>query len=535
MLKILTEECAKLNYQPRDVQVQAINWLQSVWNTDNKCKVLSLAVGAGKSILAKTIARYNEINELKTAIVTPQNILIDQYIMEFPDINYLKGKDHYKCNLSKSTCTEGKELQIILKQKCEDCPYDTAKQRAYDDAASIFNIMSYYALPKVSSLADHMVLEYDIDTIIIDEFQSLPAMLRELITVKIWEHDIKWTKDVSASIPNVIQLLNIYNSKLSIYILNQNTDIKDRIKYIKMQKRIDFLTYQLSYNAQYFICEETVESLHGLMCAVLIIRPKYVPPSVSLGFFKIAKRVILMSGTAFCNIWEELGFDKVDYIDLPSPIPVERRQIFATNSITISSKLDKSERWDMLQELALQIKYIVQIIHPNENGVILLPYNLAYEIKPLLDEPYFIHMDKSTKKSVIDKFKCGETYGVGIFSGSYEGISLNDDISRFTIIPKVLYPNLMDKVVNARMKEKPLDYQMQTITTIIQASGRSTRSEKDYSFTYILDSNFSSLYPRVSKHIPKYFKESLNFSTLPTEKHINLLNKFRNERMKKCA
>jgi Rad3-related DNA helicase len=124
---------------------------------------------------------------------------------------------------------------------------------------------------------------------------------------------------------------------------------------------------------------------------------------------------------------------------------------------------------------------------------------------------------------------------VGIFSGSYEGISLNDDISRFTIIPKVLYPNLMDKVVNARMKEKPLDYQMQTITTIIQASGRSTRSEKDYSFTYILDSNFSSLYPRVSKHIPKYFKESLNFSTLPTEKHINLLNKFRNERMKKCA
>lgn len=530
MIDILHEECAALGYKPREVQIKAVEWLTSVWDSKNICKVISSPVASGKSILSKTIAKYNELQGLKTAIITPQNLLIDQYIDEFPDLNYVKGKDHYKCDLSKTTCTEGKELQKILNIPCKECPYDYARYRAYNESATIFNTMSYYVLPKLKNAIDYNDVVYDIDTIIVDEFQALPSMLRELITIKLWERDIKWETGVSSSIPNVIELLRKYNNKLLYFILNKNTDIESRINYTKLQKRIDFIIYQLRVNEQYFICEEVKEKFRGDLQFALVIRPKYVPSSISSGFFKIAKRIILMSGTAFSNIWEELGFESVDYIDLPSPIPVQRRQIFATKSININSKLNAIERVKMLEDLAEQIKYIVNEIHPFESGVILLPYNLAQEIKYLLDESPYIHMDKTTKKSTIEKFKQGEIYGVGIFSGSYEGLSLNDDVSRFTIIPKCPYPNMMDKVVKVRMREKPLDYSMETITTIIQASGRSTRSERDYSFTYLLDTNFIKLYPRVSKHIPKYFKESINFG-MPTEKHIKLLNKFREERL----
>jgi ATP-dependent DNA helicase DinG len=533
MLDILKKECTKLGYTPHKVQIEAVEWLNNVWESPNKCKVLSSPVGSGKSLIAKAITEYNDLNGLKTAIITPQNLLVDQYIVEFPELNYLKGKEHYTCNLSKTTCNEGKELQRVLKEKCLNCPYEDAKQRTYSENTTIFNSMSYYALPKVSTLFDYQEIEYDIDTIIVDEFQSLPAMLRSIITIKLWANDIEWEKGISSSIPNIIILLQKYSQKLLKYIFNSNTELGDRLKYSKLQKHVDYIAKQLTLNSQYFICEEIVEKLRGIPTNALIIRPKYVPAAISSSFFKIAKRVILMSGTAFTNIWEELGFNEVDYIDLPSPIPVERRQIFVTNSININSKLDKLERWDMLQSLATQIKFIVNEIHMNENGVILLPYNLAEEIKPLLSESYFIHMDKNTKKEKIEKFKAGLIYGVGVFSGSYEGLSLNDDISRFTIIPKVPYPNLMDNVVKIRMKERPIDYSLETISTIIQASGRSTRSERDYSFTYILDSNFTSLYPRVKKYIPKYFREALNFG-LPTQYHKNLLNEFRKERLK-CA
>lgn len=533
MIEILNEECKKLGYKPHNVQIEAVKWLSDVWESPNKCKVLSSPVGSGKSLLAKTITKYNDLKGLKTAIITPQNLLVDQYIYEFPELNYLKGKEHYTCELSQTSCAEGKELQRVLKKTCTDCPYELAKQRTYDENSTIFNSMSYYALPKVNTFLDFQEIDYDVDTIIVDEFQSLPSLLRQIITIKLWSHEIEWQKGISSSIPNVIILLQKYSQTLLKYIFNTNTELKERMKYSKLQKHVDYIAKQLTINSQYFICEETQEKNRGVPTDALVIRPKYVPPAISISFFKIAKRVILMSGTAFSNIWEELGFNKVDYLDLPSPIPVERRQIFVTNSITISSKLDKLERWDMLQSLAEQIKFIIKEFHSHENGVVLLPYNLAEEIKTLLAESYFIHMNKSTKKDIIEKFKLGQIYGVGVFSGSYEGLSLNDDISRFTIIPKTPYPNLMDNVVKIRMKERQLDYLLETISTIIQASGRSTRSEKDYSFTYILDSNFTSLYPRVKKYIPNYFKEALNFG-LPKQNHKNLLNEFRREKVK-CA
>lgn len=526
MRNILKSICEQQGYKPRDVQYKAIEFLQNNWETKNKCKVLSMPTGSGKSVISMTIGEYCKQNDKICSIVTPQNLLIDQYCNEFKEINYLKGKKHYPCSLTETNCEEGEELQKVQKKSCAKCPYRNAKERAYHESTTIFNPMSYYSLGKVQDCLEGQEISYDVDTIIVDEFQSLPAILRELSTIKLWENDIAWEKGTSASIPKVVELLNNYSSSLIMYILDRKFSLKERLNFTKLQRKIDFIVLQLKTNSDFFICEESQEKLRGVPTDSLTIRPKYVPLNISNGFFKIAKRIILMSGTAFPNIWEELGFKEVDYIDLPSPIPKERRQIFVTNSININSKLTKESRWQVVQDLSIQIKYIIQILHEKENGVILLPYNLASEIKCLLHESYFIHMDKTTKKEIINKFKEGKIYGVGVFSGSYEGLSLNDDISRFTIIPKVPYPNLMDKVVKVRMKENPLNYSMETITTIIQASGRSTRSEKDYSYTYILDSNFASLYPRVSKYIPKYFKESLNFS-LPTVKQMEQITQFR--------
>lgn len=526
MKNILEKICETQGYKPRDVQYKAIEYLEDKWDSKNKCKVLSMPTGSGKSVISMVIGEYCKQNSKICSIITPQNLLIDQYCSEFKEINYLKGKKHYPCNLTETNCEEGEELQKIQKKNCIDCPYKAAKDRAYSDHITIFNPMSYYSLGKVQDCLEGQEISYYVDTIIVDEFQSLPAILRELSTIKLWENDIRWESGVSSSIPNVIQLLQNYSCSLSPYIMNRSFSLKERLNYTKLQRKIDFIVLQLRHHSDFFICEESQEKLRGVPTDSLTIRPKYVPLNINNGFFKIAKRIILMSGTAFPNIWEELGFKEVDYIDLPSPIPKERRQIFATNSININSKLTKEMRWATIQELSIQIKYITQILHEKENGVILLPYNLANELKCLLHESYFIHMDKSTKKETINKFKEGKIYGIGVFSGSYEGLSLNGDISRFTIIPKVPYPNLMDRVVKVRMKENPLDYSMETITTIIQASGRSTRSEKDYSYTYILDSNFASLYPRVSKYIPQYFKESLNFS-LPTIKQMEQLTQFR--------
>jgi len=528
VLKILHAECEKLGYKPRVVQIEAINWLESVWNSKNICKVISIPVAGGKSMIAKTIGEYNKKRGgLTTAIVTPQNLLIDQYISEFSDLNYFKGKQHYKCDLTKTTCEDGLEFEKISKKKCKNCPYRAAKDKCYYSPITIFNPISYYILPKVQLTENGYISLYDIDTMVIDEVQSLPGMLRDLTTIKIWSHDIKWESGVSSSILGVINLLNLYSNKLTTYIMNKNFNKKERVKFRNFQKKVDFLISQLDKNGSYFLCEEIIDRYRNEITNCLIIRPKYVTPSICAHFFKNIKRIVLMTGTAFPYIWKELGFDNVDYIDLPSPIPRERRFIFVTNSININSKIVvKKERDDMLNDLVEQIRYIVEIFHAKENGVILLPYNLAEELKYMLHEEYYWHMDKNTKADRIEEFKKNTSYKVGVFSGSYEGISLNDEISRFTIIPKVAYANLLDTVVKVRMQEHPDNYALETIATIIQASGRSTRTETDYSTIYILDSNFLRLYAQTKTFLPKYFKEALLFKK-PDVAHLNLLNTFR--------
>ena len=216
MLSILHQECEKLGYKPRDVQIKAVEFLENTWEKGKKCKILSLPTGSGKSIIAKTIGEYNKSKNLITALVTPQNLLVEQYIDEFPELNFLKGKVNYKCHTIESNCLEGESYAKITKKPCEDCPYQTSKSRSYSEYITIFNPLSYISLKKLEDCETGRNIIFDVNTIIVDEFQSLAAMLRELSTIKIWENDMNWKKGVSNSIKSICDLCKPFTA--SIYI-----------------------------------------------------------------------------------------------------------------------------------------------------------------------------------------------------------------------------------------------------------------------------------------------------------------------------
>lgn len=510
MEKILESVCSEHGYSPRKVQYEAVRWLEKHWD-NGKCKVLSMPVGAGKSFCAKALAEYNYKKGLLTAIVTPQNLLIDQYINDFPDLNSLKGKAHYPCSEAQATCEEGTELKRLkIDFKCKEaCPYEKARSNCYTYATTIFNPYSYILLNKVRKREESDYLIYDVDTIIVDEYQSLPAVLRELTTIRLWETDIHWKKGVTASMVNVLSLLRKYADMLEIYIANPNLNLKEKLPFIKLQKKLDFVVSNLTKDYDNFICEESIEPHRRVPTNCLTIRPKFVTKHICNSFFRIAKNIVLMSGTTFPHIQKELGFDDVDYIDIRSPIPIANRVFYSFPELNLAAKNLEKNRYEVYERMEEIIRKLCEKTHAGENGVILLPYNLATELQKRLTDERYVHMSKTTKQKVITAFLAGELRGVGVFSGSYEGLDLKDGLSRFTIIPKCPYPNLMDKIVMARKTANPISYALETMTTIIQASGRSTRSEKDWSKTYILDSNFPRLYAMTRKYLPQYFKESV--------------------------
>ena len=90
-----------------------------------------------------------------------------------------------------------------------------------------------------------------------------------------------------------------------------------------------------------------------------------------------------------------------------------------------------------------------------------------------------------------------------------EGVDLKDDLSRFQIIVKVPSPYLGDPLIRKRMNKWEKWYPLQTAKTIVQAAGRSIRSESDSATTYILDSDWDRFYNRNRYLFPQTFKKSL--------------------------
>ena len=89
------------------------------------------------------------------------------------------------------------------------------------------------------------------------------------------------------------------------------------------------------------------------------------------------------------------------------------------------------------------------------------------------------------------------------------GVDLKDDLARFQILLKVPYPNVASNKIKGRQKTNKDWYAWKTVVDTLQMYGRSTRTETDFSDTFILDSNFSDLLKYNSHMIPKYFTDAI--------------------------
>jgi superfamily II DNA or RNA helicase len=106
--------------EPRPQQNQVLDFLKDNWD---KSRIFSLKVptGAGKSFIARTIQRATG-----GLIITPDNILIKQYIKEYPELNVFAGKNNY----------------ITRTQ------YNNALTRAIEGVNTVTNPIAYFNLTK---------------------------------------------------------------------------------------------------------------------------------------------------------------------------------------------------------------------------------------------------------------------------------------------------------------------------------------------------------------------------------------------------
>lgn len=477
---------------PRDIQVEALQYLSDNWHKAD-IFALNLPVGVGKSAISQAISLATNAH-----VLTPSNILIDQYCATYPHKNFVKGKKHYTCNMAKElSCHDWQSMADM--GACPECPYAKAKAAAHT-FGSFFNPMSYWYFTQTQDFVAPRVL-------VVDEAHGLANQMLQMCGVALKSTQYPFTNEYK----DEIRLCNWLKAQVErLESLRKGVPSANRQRRAEITNEIERLNgtlYPLRDNPQnYAIWTEKVGTGRKSF-KLLHIKPVSLPGRVSRALLG-SHKLILMSGTIFdTDVKELVGGRPYLYKDFTSPIPVENRRVlyrpvpFKMNYQT-DPQLIANAIYDELQ------KHRVNGLYPNT--IIHVSYALQKKLKSLMRVPILFN-DTDNKDATVAKF-CTQG-GIFLAAGCAEGLDLKDDICRLNIIPKLLYPDLSDPVVSKRkaLIDGEEWYSMQILKTLIQQIGRSTRSQADYSTAVVLDPNFARIYSKYKKILPSSFKDSITW------------------------
>ncbi len=464
---------------PRPIQSDTLAKLTRDWDKAD-IHALILPVGAGKSAVARAIQVATGAD-----ILTPSNALVSQYVFDYPYVNALKGKAHYTCSFSKISCKDWQECGMT----CEKCPYDLAKARAVEGHATFFNPMSYYYFMLSTQQKGNKVL-------VVDEAHNLSSMVLMLCGNRLKRSDYKFTEKCTNELILVRWLADQIQRLERLSALYYKRHEMEKLQLAKDQiTSLSLLKAGLDEDPQNYVIWIDTEKNEQYLNIKPIFPPRFLMDRIIGG-----KKVILMSGTLFDYDIKAIAGDQfVNKIEQNSPIPRKNRQvIWKPAPFPINYQTDP-------RKLA---EYILKFVDPKLNTLVHITYSLSKKLAPFFPSGTHINSNED-KEEVIEQFKLKG--GLFLASGCSEGLDFRGDVCKLNIIPKLQFPDLKDPGVQKRKALQDGDewYSLQTMLTLIQAAGRSTRAPDDFSTCLVLDPNFGRIFERFKSKLPKYFVESV--------------------------
>ena len=226
--------------------------------------------------------------------------------------------------------------------------------------------------------------------------------------------------------------------------------------------------------------------------------------------------VILMSATLGdpAILVRKLGIapDQCSYLDLPSPFPVENRKVWRWPVAGLGRKATERDWQVMVQAIDSLIDKF-----PNRKGLV---HTASHKLTRMIAEQSrhgerLISHDTSGRMEALERYKKEHRPLVLVSASFSTGLDLPGIIG-FQVIPKVPFPGLGDEVTRLRFewgdesdRFGKKNYADETMNTIVQASGRGVRTERDVCPTFILDRNFNYLSKQA--FMPQSFRDALDW------------------------
>lgn len=507
-------------------QKEILDSLEQIYSSDKDYRyiVIEAGTGVGKSAIAKTLSQY----ENKAYLLTATKQLQDQYEKDFKmeNVKVIKGRSNYKCavnELLRCNAGECKFGNASIKDCMADdiCEYYNAKKAAEQ---SEMYVSSYSYFLSSSSKAKNFISR---DLIIIDECHLLEDQLINFAGFSLSQKYLNDKFDLSNGLEfeQIIQfnkiikndgyedniewinfVKNLMELKLADYSITISSYSKVDRKYMTVEQLEEYdkinikqLTWKINELEALIdkintFCNSK-DKRNWLMTArdkVLKVQPVNIEGLFGKFIDRFAtKKVVFMSAT----ILDKTGFCKDIGLNKNNTCIISKDSTFNSKMSPIVYNPVGSMNYKNLQSTMPNIiKTIKKIMeeHKNEKGIIhTSTYSITNAIIDSIKSKRFIYKsDKESNEMLLEMHKLSLTPTILISPSLMTGTDLKDDLSRFQIIVKMPFISMADDRVKKKMEINKTWYQAKMMRDLVQSCGRSTRSQNDWSVTYILDSSF---------------------------------------------
>jgi ATP-dependent DNA helicase DinG len=492
----------------RSAQEKALAAIQQARDARKKFVLLELPTGTGKSAVGIAAAKWASTWGSGGYILSTQKALTAQYMRDFANMGLveLRGRSSYDCQDFSTNCEVGASLRGKSAGVCLQCPYKAAKDRFVSQKIGVTNFDYFLAetlysgqLPKREMLVidEGHILEqkllgftdFEISPFSLQKFSvAIPTIEDgDIVGVTEWLHD------------QMIPAIDTFIRAIPEDDVEQSED----------RRQAENLRTRMCR----FVAGNQQEWAFWTDGKRLVFRPLEAARYAQEYLFSRAEVVVIMSATILdFNVFRHtLGIveDNCVCLAVPSEFLVRNRPIFyrplgSMNFQNKASTLPKIA--DALDKLLRARPDVKGLIHTN-----------SYEMNRLLTQALvatghgsrIITHGSGGAESAIERHITSDAPTVLCSPAMTEGLDLRDDLSRFQVVVKVPYPPFRDPYVAAR---KSLDkgwYSWQTAMRLIQATGRSVRSENDFAETYIVDSSFGDFRRLNHRLLPAWWRAAV--------------------------
>lgn len=522
--------------QPREKQVRALGFIQRKVAEGMRHVILEAPTGLGKSALGMTSCLWAGSTPLEGAsggyYLVTQKLLQDQLERDFGKfVNVykntgalLKSATDYPCQ-KYGNCRVGGQQQ--KNQRCaqkasNDCPYSHAYNMFASRPIAVTNYPYFFTERTfVKKLPARQVL-------VMDECHSIERQILGFVELRADNKSLEDWAPTLRPFPVLLELDDFAKWARKLYLpsltarlefkrdeTNGSTDAHKQRELQDLESHVGKVARALaSIEAEpdnWVYWQESTDEGMASIAKPIEAGPYAADILTDNGDLRLYLSAYVGPKNVFCR---SIGIDpdQTAYATLNSSFPLANRPI---HILPVGSMGRKSAD-QTLPALLRRIDKIMNV-HQDERGLIHVhSYKLGRAVyEHLMAGPHagrILYPEKSAERvAMLMRHQKATIPTVLISPSMTEGFSFDDDLARWQIIAKMPYASLGDRQVVAKKDRDPEWYVLQTVSTFLQAAGRIVRSDTDHGVTYVLDSDFTTLYDRYHYFFPRWLTDAFQW------------------------